>query len=159
MLLILDTSKHADRLVVWHCVLRTTVDSVVIPCDSPFYDHGPERNEFVSKFIAKSLVKAAAMGKGKPATDPAMEKALPAVHEFLTCLDDGTGKPRETATLNIFVQDGMWKAFLNDRHSGMSLCVSSESFQGVLGALEREIQGESPGWRPMRSSVPQKPKR
>lgn len=155
----METSKRCDRLVVWHCPLRTVVDAVVIHHTEPHYDHGPLRNEFVSKFIAKSLVKAASMGKGATAEDPAMAKALPAVHEFLTCLDDGTGKPRQTATLNIFVQDGVWKAFLNDRHSGMSLCVSAEGFQQVLVALENEVQSESPGWRLMRSQVPAKPKR
>lgn len=57
------------------------------------------------------------------------------------------GRPRQTASLLIFVDEGQWKACLNDRDSGSVAFVSSSSVGGLLDAISDGLRGDSLDWR------------
>lgn len=66
--------------------------------------------------------------------------------EYLS-LDLVEGKPRQTATLLVFVESGRWRACVNDRDSESSFFRSSESFLGLLESLESALSNGTADWR------------
>jgi len=101
-------------------------------------------------FIERALSKVVPPGGAeRPCADQAFVRNYPALAEFVSLgvLPDGT--TRETSTINVSFSHGTFKAFLNDRDSLQSLCVTAETFQGLLEALEGQLQSDSPGWRPL----------
>lgn len=109
-----------------------------------------ERGQLVSDFIKRALEKAPRPQEGL-AEDTELRQVYPALYAFLTCTAitgvDGERIARQTATLNVFVSDGVFKCFLNDRASQRCLCVSSRAFYGLWEALENALTAEDPGWR------------
>lgn len=103
---------------------------------------------FMSKFVKKALASAKRQQPGTKCTDANFLDEFPALAEFMT-LEFDEGASRQTATLNVFFGLGSFRAFLNDRESQQSLCVTADTFQGVLGAIERALTSDAPGWRPM----------
>lgn len=105
---------------------------------------------------------------GKPITEPGVSrpaskvvsddfsKKHPALWEYLTVdrFDDGTA--RETATLLLFVEDGLVKGCLNDRAGARSCWVSATSMGGLLGLLEEALQSDQAEWRVKREGGPKK---
>jgi len=85
-----------------------------------------------------------------PPQDDAFLKALPLTHDFMTMLSYEDGTPRQLATLTVFVDDGSWKVWLNDRDNQRSLCVSGQGFQEALRMLEAALGSERPSWRQAR---------
>ncbi len=105
------------------------------------------RNEMDAKLKA-ALLKAKATANPEQAADKELEKLYPIVHGFMTCREgDKKGEFRETASLTLFCEDGMFKVCLSDRESGATLWASSASFQGALDALEATAGKDEPGWR------------
>lgn len=79
----------------------------------------------------------------------------PNLAEYLCAQAYGDGTPRKTATLTIFVDDGAFKASLNDRDNERSLFVSGSGFYDVLDVLEALLLEDDTkvGWR--RSKQPE----
>lgn len=103
--------------------------------------------EMKMKFIKASLARAAGMGPDAPPRDPDFANQHPALCEFMTLTRVDAKTVRKTATLNVFFEQGVFKAFLNDRETRKSLCVVSDTFLGLLVALEASITSDDPGWR------------
>jgi hypothetical protein len=80
------------------------------------------------------------------AHDPELAAKFPAVHEHLTRSRDDDGKARQTSSLTVYGQQGGLRAFLNDRDSGASLGVTAGTLQGLLAALEAELESPEPSW-------------
>lgn len=59
--------------------------------------------------------------------------------------DDGS--VRETSTVSLFVEEGMFKAALNDRDLRRSAYVSGDSIEDVLLKLELGLEGDTLDWR------------
>lgn len=78
--------------------------------------------------------------------DPELIKKFPAFHEWLTRQLDDDGKPRQTASFTVYGVPGGFRGFLNDRDTGASLSAESDSFKGLLAALEGELESEAPHW-------------
>jgi len=99
----------------------------------------------MSKFIRKAVAIEAGASSGVD-FDPQFERDYPATLEYLTCrqLD---GRARQTSTLSIFVQDGLWKAFLNERDQGLSLCVTAASWADLMPSLEESLNLPVIPWR------------
>jgi len=87
--------------------------------------------------------------------DPRVEKDFPAIWDLMTTtkLKDGTSVA--TMTVLLFVQDGLWKACLNDRQGEVSSFVSADTALALLQAIEEGLAGDSLEWR---SSKPYKRK-
>lgn len=49
--------------------------------------------------------------------------------------------------MTVFCEDGKFKAAITDKDSGMVAFLSSDSFQGLLEALDRGLGNGSLDWR------------
>lgn len=77
--------------------------------------------------------------------------AHPALWEYLTEQQWEDGTARETAMLCVFVEEGMFKACLQDRALARSLWASGGSPDDVLADLEEILQsGDDSRWRAAR---------
>lgn len=77
----------------------------------------------------------------------------PALSEYLTTPVWEDGKARITATLLLFVEDGMVKICVNDRANERSLWRAGETVEDALRAIETGLAGGTTGWR---RNVPRK---
>jgi len=80
-------------------------------------------------------------------SDPEFVREYPVLFEYLTGNRWEDGKPRETATLLFFAEDGIWKACLNDRALGRTGWASEASFVALLHRIETELAADSVDWR------------
>jgi hypothetical protein len=71
----------------------------------------------------------------------------PALSEYLTLDRWEDGTERETATLLLFAEDGLWKACLHDRAEGRTAWVSSGTVTGLLERLEEGCASDDLEWR------------
>lgn len=87
-------------------------------------------------------------GTGQPAEvgDLEFESRWPAIWEYVTARTF-QGKPRETATLLVFREEGAWKACLCDRETERVLFRSGDSFKVLLDAVEAALVSPRADWR------------
>lgn len=81
------------------------------------------------------------------ATDKDFAKDHPALVEFMTLRKDDAGNVRATSSLLVFCEDGQWKACFSEREEELTLWASSDSFLGLLEALEAMLESPAPQWR------------
>lgn len=74
-------------------------------------------------------------------------EGLPALMEYLTAASYPDGAPRETSTVMLFCDGGVFKACLNDREAQRSLWASGPSFLDALEALEAMLSTGTGEWR------------
>jgi hypothetical protein len=103
--------------------------------------------EFLKKAAATKEARKASVDLSLVDQDFAAE--YPAISEFLT-LAKVDGQARETSTLLILFEDGLFKAMLNDRENRQTLWVSSETHADLLTTLEVTLTTEPVRWRPSR---------
>lgn len=84
---------------------------------------------------------------GYAAVDPVFLQGLPTLYEYLAGSQWEDGKSRETSTLLIFCEDGLWKCCLNDRATQRTAWHSAASFQALLSELEAGLCTQQLGWR------------
>lgn len=95
----------------------------------------------------KRRQQAGSKGQSLVASDPVFEKVHPNLYEMMTATTFEDGSKRQTSTLNIFVDDGCFKACLNDRAEGQVAFVTDETVQGLLGAVEEQLATGAIQWR------------
>lgn len=86
-------------------------------------------------------------GKAIVASDSEFEKKHPTLWQFLTDSSWSNGEARETGSILIFLQEGMWKAMVKDKDSGMIAFVTKNTFKTLLEAIERGLVDEKLDWR------------
>jgi len=102
--------------------------------------------------VAKSklqelLSKAKTTGLGQAANDVPFATEYPILHELMTSLSaDGKAK-RQTSSLTVFTQDGMWKACVVEKDNDVSLFGSGETFFGAVANLEARLDAPIVDWR------------
>lgn len=74
-------------------------------------------------------------------------KRYPALNEYLTLTSYPDGGQRQTATVLLFCEDGVWKGCLRDRDTSRSLWVTSGSPSEVLDDLEATLKTDTAEWR------------
>jgi hypothetical protein len=77
----------------------------------------------------------------------------PSLVEFLTAKEYEDGTKRVLPTLLLFVEDGKWRLWLNDRDQERSTWAESGELETALGTLEQGLSSESLSWR---RTVPRK---
>lgn len=80
--------------------------------------------------------------------DPHFADCYPALYEFVTTCSRN-GKPRQTASITLFLDTGMIKCFVNDRETAQSFCVSSGTLLDAIELADRAIQDGTAQWRPV----------
>lgn len=101
----------------------------------------------INKYLKKALSKQQLRNGPVRAHCAEAEGRWPAIHAFLTELEGENGQSRDTATLTLFAQDGMFKTSLNDRDSGCSLWASADGLLTALDALEALLNADVVPWR------------
>jgi hypothetical protein len=82
------------------------------------------------------------------AQDRRLQDDAPLLHAHLTdpVFEDGT--PRKPSSLFIFSEGGVWKACLGERNDSVNLWAESDTFFGLLVALEGRLGDATAAWRP-----------
>lgn len=80
------------------------------------------------------------------AHDAAFKSLYPTLHSWMVLGRTG-GKARKVGSIVIFCEDGRWKACVNDKQSGQVAFVSGDSWDGLLGAIDRGLKAGSLDWR------------
>lgn len=101
----------------------------------------------MSNYLTRPLHGTRSQSPPPPWSDPGFLLEYPALSEYLSVTEWEEGKPRETSTLLLFVEDGRWVVCLNDRAEGRSVFVSGPTFKAVLASLEEGLQEGSLQWR------------
>jgi hypothetical protein len=98
-------------------------------------------------FLRKAGPQGSLSGSCLEAQDTELQATRPALHEFLTRQLDDDGNPRETATLLIFCQEGMFKGCLNDRATAGHLWAAGTLLSELLDVLEERLRDPKAEWR------------
>lgn len=86
-------------------------------------------------------------GKGFPVDDGA-EALFPCLWAFLTATTwPEDGKSREPGSILLFTQEGALKIMLKDRDQGLVAFWTGASLQGLLEAVERDLDAGAGDWR------------
>jgi len=86
-------------------------------------------------------------GHDAVASDREFCERFPSLADFLHLAAWPDGDRRETGTMLVFVEDGLWKACLNDRDGDCYAFLSAESFEGLLSSADGGLGGNSVEWR------------
>lgn len=98
-------------------------------------------------WLKKAATAKAAMGprETEVAVDGFAEK-FPALFSFMAT-NTAEGKPRELCKLQLFADQGVWKAALHDPNTEHSLFCTVQTPQDVFKAVEKALTADSPDWR------------
>lgn len=80
-------------------------------------------------------------------TDEVFSGFYPTLFAHLTETVWDDGKPRKTATLLLFAENGRWKGFFHDRDGKRGFWVTAEAWEGLLDALEGSVESSSTEWK------------
>ena len=88
----------------------------------------------------------------KPGTPAArggqLQQRSPFLFEFLAGTVWEDGSRRETGTVLLFAEAGLFKACLRDRACRRVGFLSGDTFEGLLATIENSLQEDSVDWRP-----------
>jgi len=101
----------------------------------------------MGKFVRKADRTKDSAARSAQATDDGILLGMGGLAEYLTLTAWEDGKPRKTATLLLFAEDGVWKCCLNDRENGRVTFRSSETIEELLKALSDALEGDEVDWR------------
>jgi len=112
------------------------------------------RREEMGRYLKRVAAENGEAKKRALAKDKETADSWPAWFEWMTTdvWEDGTA--RETSTLLVFVEDGLWKCCFSDREASRRLWVSGTTLGGMLGALDASLRTGEGDWREMRPSEP-----
>lgn len=79
--------------------------------------------------------------------DGSLKKLAPTLWEFLTHDKYDDGSDRVTGTCLLLKDDGVIKAWLNDKDVDKSCWISGDSWDGLLRAAEKALNDPGTAWR------------
>lgn len=82
-----------------------------------------------------------------PVADDGFTKKYPTLHMYLTDAAWEDGSSRECSTISLFVEEGRFKAAMNDKALKRSVYVAADTLTGVLQALEKAVGSPEADWR------------
>jgi len=157
----MDTYMRRDRL--WTLVFslrgQQTIETVVSfhSWFAPPYPHTTTEYTIMAKYLKKAQRQAKKAKKEK--TDPFFAEKYEALHEYLCLTAWEDGSTRQTSTISLFVDNGQWKARLNDREDGLVAFVAADGFIALLEALESGLRDGTLDWREDRFAAKPKGKK
>lgn len=101
----------------------------------------------MSRFASKKGAPGGGLGGSGPPEDTAFMGLYPVIWEYLTIDRFDSGEARRTSTLLAFIEDGGWKACLNDREGSRSLWVGGRTIALALDSLEALLAAGEGQWR------------
>lgn len=116
------------------------------------------RRKIAMSFVRRKSIEVGGAFQEFMVPEEARSKKLPALMEHLCrCVHEGTNEIRETTTLTVFAEAGVFKVFANSRDTEESLCVTAQTWDALWMTLERALVDPSSSWRPMKAKSPAKP--
>lgn len=97
-------------------------------------------------FIDKSAKKHRSRKEHRSPDDKPLQDAYPAIFDYLTVQESG-GESRQTSTMTLCVDGGLFKVFLNDRSCDRYCCSSGSSLASAISLLEAQLVDDSADWR------------
>lgn len=79
--------------------------------------------------------------------DTAFASRYPVLLMYLSDTKWDDGSAREPSTVSLFIDQGVFKASLNDRDGKRSMYVTGSTFQACLDALEGNLAHDEGSWR------------
>lgn len=108
------------------------------------------RREEMGRYLKKVAAENGEAKKRSLAKDKETAEAWPALFEWMTTEAWEDGTVRETSTLLVFVEDGLWKCCFSDRDGSRRLWVSGGTLATMLGALDASLRTGEGDWRAIR---------
>ena len=71
----------------------------------------------------------------------------PALLSYLRDTKYDDGSPRIPSTLSVFIEDGRWKAAVNDKDMHRSCYTAADDFEGLLKSLDTQLAADTAEWR------------
>lgn len=135
-------------IVVYHHWTKVAVASWAMSAWEYASLDAESEESVMSKFL-KNVNAAPKVDKDSPtaATDKDFAKTHPALVEFMTLRRNDDGTPRQTSSLLIFCEDGVWKACLSERERELTLWAAGDTLAELLEAMEATLQSPAPQWR------------
>lgn len=143
---------EAYRDAQWRIVLRREADGQVVSVwPYPWAMRARGYEELYTEAVVAIMKRRAredANALGSPTKDGAkMAERHPNLTEYLTADKWDDGDERQTSTLLVFTDDGIFKAVLNDRAEERALWASGASYLDALDALEAMLASGEGEWR------------
>jgi hypothetical protein len=105
-----------------------------------------EREGFAMVVLKRPGGDGAGKGKGKGNVDKAFAEKYPYLWAFLSAAAWEDGTPRQTSTLTLFADGGVWSAAFTDRDTDQTCWGSALTLDDLLAGLEGRVQ-EAGSWR------------
>lgn len=118
-----------------------------------------DMHEDCMSFLTKQAEKDARSAASASRDGMKFQERFAAIVEWTTSTEFPEGGERQTATVMILSEDGVYKCCLNDRQNSRSLWVSGPSLLDALDALEAILRAGTGEWRaytPFKGKKPQK---
>lgn len=75
---------------------------------------------------------------------------FPSVIEFLSVSKWADGTSRSTGTIMVFMEAGLWKAWVNDRDACQACFLAAQTVQELLERVEEAVSTGKGDWRAQR---------
>lgn len=146
--LVIDDGRIVLDRARWYCGLGEVVAYFLFdPYSLAEFNHAEERA--MASLSERLLKQKNAKGKVTTIKDDVAKKQLPNLWDFLTTTEVA-GEIRKTGTMNLFLDEGKFKAFLNDRESGLYAVCTADGLASLLSEVEGALAGDSLDWRVQR---------
>lgn len=139
-----DVSVRVRR---FHALTQREIGSVDIPLSQWVAMTPHERNELAMSYLRNAEEQAEAQEELRVGMDPDFSTRCPAIFDYVTLVRDEQNKTRQTSTLTLSVDQGAFKALLNDRQTGFQVFVTADTLWGAIDALEAVLKSPRVPWR------------
>lgn len=95
----------------------------------------------------RRVTNADALGAMVPMVDVKWQANHPLLYEHLTSEKWEDGAARETSTLTIYLDSGLWKVCLNNRAEKLTAWLTAETWGKMLDGLEKGLADGTLDWR------------
>jgi hypothetical protein len=103
--------------------------------------------DYCLSFLNRQRVADSSGETGGTLTDREFADTYPALVEYLSARVFPDGTRRETSTMTVMVENGLFKVCLSDRQLGQVLWASSSTYSDLLLVLEAMLEGSNADWR------------
>ncbi len=98
------------------------------------------------QFISR-MTKAAGGKLVAGPSDDTLAQLAPALLEWMTAVVWDDGKARQTGTVLVMTEGGVWKAWMHDRDAKVSSWVTGKDLVEVLTRMDLQLQNGQGEWR------------
>ena len=95
----------------------------------------------------KAMRESLTTSSGSNVKRSSMFDSFPEIWAFLTCLQGPDGSPRQTGTMSLSLNGGIWNLALNDPATGLYAAMSSASLDDLVLMIESRMAEGTMPWK------------